>query len=264
MNHKELVYYLNENCISIDLSDVELREISKKEGLINYTMAYLPELKIIKVNKNETFTNVNELVMLKKNRLDNESPSIYLDRTFTTVTPSMLDDSSIEKYETERKKNVRIKCWKVYAKATGKDVRKKEFLIYCEKNGIEVPIKPYEKTVFGFMIKKFDKEENYFLIDRSNQKSEKLRLMKKETITSNKESLPNFVEAKDILWDIDGIIGCRKNGNKLKGFVHGRKTWEPFENIQPGNEQNGQTKISYNKNVHFEDYKRKNVVIDLF
>jgi len=49
----------------------------------------------------------------------------------------MLDDSSIEKYERERIKNVRIKCWKVYVKATGIDVRKKEFLIYCESNYFE-------------------------------------------------------------------------------------------------------------------------------
>ncbi|CAF1057214.1 unnamed protein product [Brachionus calyciflorus] len=272
MNHKELINYLNENGISFDLSDGELREISKKEGLINYTMAYLPDQKIIKVNKNETFTNVNELVMLKKNLLDNESPSIYSDRTFTTVTTSMLDDSSIEKYERERIKNVRIKCLRVYVKATGIDVGKKEFLIYCEKNGIEVPIKSYDKTVFGFMIKKNDKNENYFLIDRSNQKSEKLRLMKKETNTKKKESLPYFVEAKDIVWDIDGIIGYRKKGNKIEGLcawteVGGRKfepTWEPLENIEPGNEQNWHSKISNSKNVHFEDMQSKNVVINLF
>lgn len=122
-------------------------------------MAYLPDQKIIKVNKNETFTNVNELVMLKKNLLDNEvfflleerlmwvlieifcfikSPSIYSNRTFTTITTSMLDDSSIEKYERERIKNVRIKCWRVYVKATGIDVGKKEFLIYCESNSFKI------------------------------------------------------------------------------------------------------------------------------
>jgi len=42
------------------------------------------------------------------------------------------------------------------------------------------------------MIKKFDKKENFFLIDRSNQKSEKLRLMKKETITLNKVFISLF------------------------------------------------------------------------
>ncbi|CAF1038911.1 unnamed protein product [Brachionus calyciflorus] len=271
MNYKKLITYLKEQSISFNITNSELREISKKEGLINYTMVYLTEEKIIKVNKNETFNSVNELVMLKKNLLDNESASIYSNRTLSSLTSSLLDDSNIKKYDKERIKNVTIKCWRLYVKATGIEVEKKNFLGYCEEKEIEVPIKAYDKTVFAFMIKKFDIKDNFFWIDRSNENLEKLRLMKNES-KKKKEVIPSFVKTKDILWDIDGIIGYRKKGNKIEGLcawseVNGKKfepTWELLKNITPGNEQSWKVSNSKQIPVHLEDMKSKSEVLKYF
>lgn len=44
----------------------------------------------------------------------------------------MLDDSNPKRYEKERIKNVRIRCWNLYRKATGLRIKKKDFLAHCE------------------------------------------------------------------------------------------------------------------------------------
>ncbi|CAF0860955.1 unnamed protein product [Brachionus calyciflorus] len=161
MNCKEFLSYLNEKGISFDKTRSELRELSKKEGLINYTMVFLPNEKIIKVKQNVDFNQISELVILKKNLLNIESQSLYSGRTFTTVSKSLLDDSQISKYEKERIKNVKIKCWRLYVKATGIEIEKNKCLSHCEELGIEVPIKAYDRTIFAFMVKKYDIDEKF-------------------------------------------------------------------------------------------------------
>ncbi|CAF0838696.1 unnamed protein product [Brachionus calyciflorus] len=58
--------------ISFNKTVEEIREISIKEGLINYFMVYFPEEKIIKINQNQNMTQIRELVLFKKSILNDE------------------------------------------------------------------------------------------------------------------------------------------------------------------------------------------------
>ncbi|CAF0943796.1 unnamed protein product [Brachionus calyciflorus] len=98
MNYKKLLAFLNENGISFDRTHAELRDLSRKEGLINYTMVYFPNEKIIKINRGDDFNEISQLVNLKKNNIKIESPSIYSNRT--SAANSMIGDSgNIEQIE---------------------------------------------------------------------------------------------------------------------------------------------------------------------
>ena len=43
-----------------------------------------------------------------------------------------------------------------------------------------MPVKPYDRTIYAFMIVEFNSKEKFFLINRSNKKLEDLRLLNKE------------------------------------------------------------------------------------
>ncbi|CAF0923260.1 unnamed protein product [Brachionus calyciflorus] len=141
---------------------------------------------------------------------------------------------------------------------------------FLKELGIEVPIKSYDRTIFAFMVKKYDTIDNYFLIDRSNENLEKLRLLDKIPTSSRQNELPKYVAIKEIEWDKDGIIGYRKKGGKIEGlcaFLHAEKkfkpSWELLENIKPGNEQEWKTSKK-KKTAHFEDMMCKSEVLKCF
>ncbi|CAF0911331.1 unnamed protein product [Brachionus calyciflorus] len=81
MNYKQLVRFIKDQGISFNKTVEEIREVSIKK---------------------KNMTQISELVLLKKSLLDDETSSVYSNRTLTTVTESMMDDSNIKKYEKER------------------------------------------------------------------------------------------------------------------------------------------------------------------
>ncbi|CAF0985845.1 unnamed protein product [Brachionus calyciflorus] len=60
---------------------------------------------------------------------------------------------------------------------------------HCEDLGIEVPVEPYDRTIYAYMIVEFNSKENFFLINRSNKKLEDLRLLNKENLNKKKVHL---------------------------------------------------------------------------
>lgn len=61
-----------ENGLCFDKSENDIKEISKHEGLINYTIVFLANEKLLKVVQSDSNNELSKLLVLKKDLLNNE------------------------------------------------------------------------------------------------------------------------------------------------------------------------------------------------